>query len=62
MDQISFIKACQDFFTRPPFGKRIEIPEFKALAWEDKVELREMLIGEGYDVAPLSVPVQHGAA
>jgi hypothetical protein len=62
MDQISFIKACQDFFTRPPFGKRIEIPEFKALTQQDKHELREMLIGEGYNVAPLTDPAQHGAA
>jgi hypothetical protein len=53
MEQISFVKACQEFFTKPPFGKRIEISEFKDLTREDKVELREMLIAEGYDVAPL---------
>lgn len=53
-EQISFVKACQDFFTKPPFGKKIEISEFKDLSHEDKVELREMLIGQGYDVAPLA--------
>lgn len=56
VEQISFVKAAQDFFTKPPFGKKLEIPEFKALTREDKVELREMLIAEGYDVAELPVP------
>ena len=53
MEKISFVKACQDFFMKPPFGKKIEILEFKALTREDKVELREMLLAEGYDVAEL---------
>jgi hypothetical protein len=35
---------------REPFGRKIEIPEFKALTTEDKTELRQMLIAEGYDV------------
>ncbi len=51
--QVSFVKACQDFFTNGKHGKKIEIPEFKKLTREDKVELREMLIGQGYDVAEL---------
>lgn len=50
MEKLSFVKACQDFFTKPPHGKKIEISEFKDLTWEDKVEIREMLILEGYDV------------
>lgn len=50
---ISFVKAAQDFFTKDPHGRKIEIPEFKALTREDKEELREMLIGEGYDIQPL---------
>ena len=53
-EQVSFVKACQDFFTKPPFSKRIEISEFKDLTQQDKVELREMLIAEGYDVRELS--------
>jgi hypothetical protein len=56
-EQMSLVKACQDFFTRPPFGKRIEISEFKELTQQDKIDLREMLIGEGYDVAELSRPL-----
>lgn len=52
-EQISFVKACQDFFLKPPHNKKIEISEFKELSREDKVELREMLIAEGYNVAPL---------
>lgn len=54
-EQISFIKAMQDFFSD---AKKIEIPEFKQLTHEDKVEFREMLIGEGYNVAPLVSPPQ----
>ena len=54
MEKISFVKACQDFFTKPPHGKKVEILEFKALTREDKVELREMLIAEGYDVSELA--------
>ena len=53
-EQVSFVKACQDFFLTPPHGKKIEISEFKALTRQDKEELREMLIAEGYDVAPLA--------
>lgn len=58
MEKVSFVRACQDFFSKPPFAKKIEIVEFKALTREDKVELREMLIDEGYDVEPLPQPVQ----
>lgn len=57
MEKISFIRACQDFFTRPPHGRKIEIPEFKQLSLKDKLELREMLIGEGYDVAEIGQQV-----
>jgi hypothetical protein len=49
--RVSFVKACQDFFSSEPFGRKIEIPEFKALSQEDKVELRELLIEQGYEVA-----------
>ena len=55
MEQVSFIKAMQNYFTPDPYGKRIEIPEFKELTHTDKVELREMLIAEGMDVAPLVI-------
>lgn len=50
---VSFVKACQTFFTNGQHGKKIEISEFRALTQEDKFELREMLIGEGYHVAEL---------
>lgn len=52
-EQVSFVKACQDFFTNGKHGKKIEIPEFKALTQEDKVELRDLLIAEGYNVKEL---------
>jgi hypothetical protein len=40
---ISFVKAAQEFFSAPPFGKKVEIPEFKALTTEDKIELSALL-------------------
>ena len=55
---ISMVKACQEFFSKPPHGKKIEIAEFKALTREDKIELREMLIAEGYNVLELPQPAQ----
>lgn len=53
-EALTFVKACQDFFMKEPNGKKIEISEFKALSHEDKVQMREMLIAEGYDVLPLA--------
>lgn len=54
-EPISFVKACQEFFSNGRHGRKIEIPEFKALTQEDKIELRELLIEQGYDVAELGV-------
>lgn len=56
--KVSFVKACQDFFTSEPFGRKIQIPEFKALTQDDKLELRGLLIEQGYEVAELgeSIP------
>lgn len=53
--KISFIKACQKFFSEGKHGRKIEIPEFKALTIPDRVELRELLIKEGYDVREFPV-------
>jgi hypothetical protein len=50
--QLSWVKALQDFMSRDN-GRKVEIPEFKALTEQDKSELREMLIAEGYDVLPI---------
>ena len=47
--QVTIVAAIRDYFS----DRKLEIPEFKALTHQDKVELREMLIAEGYDVAPL---------
>jgi hypothetical protein len=49
-EQISFVQACQEFFSKQPHGRKIEVPEFKELSQHDKLELREMLIEQGYDV------------
>lgn len=49
--QVTIVAAIRHYFS----DRKVEIPEFKALSHEDKVELREMLIAEGYDVAPLIV-------
>jgi hypothetical protein len=55
-EQVSFVKACQDYFTNGKHGRKIEIPEFKALTQEDKEELRDLLIKEGYNVRELGAP------
>ena len=47
--QVTLVAAIRHYFS----DRKMEIPEFKALTQEDKVELREMLIAEGYDIAPL---------
>lgn len=56
MEQMSFVSACQDFFSKPPFGKKVSIPEFKELSRQDKIELRNMLIDQGYNVAEFPPP------
>lgn len=53
MEPMSFVKACKMFFETPPHGRKIEITEFKALTREDKVEIREGLIAQGYNVAEI---------
>lgn len=53
MAQVSFVKACLTFFGEGHHGRKVEISEFKELTQQDKVELRDMLIGQGYDVAEL---------
>jgi hypothetical protein len=50
---VSLVKSCQEFFSIGRYGRKIDIPEFKALTRKDKEELREMLIGEGYNILPL---------
>ena len=40
---ISFVKAAQEFFSEGPFGRKVMIPEFKALTTEDKIELSQLL-------------------
>jgi len=55
-EKISFVKACQEFFSKDPHGRKIEVAEFKALSYQDRLEIREMLIELGYDVAELTVP------
>lgn len=54
-DIVSLVKACQDYFSTGEHGRKIEIPEFKALTNQDKVELREMLIAEGYQIKELEI-------
>jgi hypothetical protein len=57
LEEISFVKAMQGYFSQPPFGKKLEISEFKQLTPKDREELREMLIGAGYNVSPFPVSV-----
>lgn len=52
-EAISFVTACQDFFSKGETGKKLTIPEFKELTHQDKVDLRNELIREGYNVREL---------
>lgn len=52
-EPISFVRACKDFFE--PGSRKLEIAEFRALTPEDKAEIRELLIAEGYDIVPIQV-------
>jgi hypothetical protein len=51
--QMSFVRATKDYFESGVHGRKVEVPEFKALSAQDKVELRDLLIAEGYDVLEL---------
>jgi uncharacterized protein YcgL (UPF0745 family) len=57
-EPISFVKAMQDYFSAGDFGKKLAIPEFKALTREDREELRQDLIAQGYNVLPLPETVE----
>jgi len=52
-EPLSFVKATKDFFENGQHGRKVDISEFKALTSEDKVELRDLLMKEGYEVLPL---------
>lgn len=53
MEPMSLVKATKNYFETGTFARKVEIAEFKALTSEDRVELRDLLIAEGYDVLPL---------
>jgi hypothetical protein len=55
-EPVSFVRASQDFFSKSPHGRKLEIAEFKALTRQDREDLHEMLIGEGFNVLPLPQP------
>ena len=52
-EPLSFVKATKHYFENGQYGRKVEITEFKALSSEDKVEIRDLLIAEGYEVLPL---------
>lgn len=58
MAEMSVIAAIREFFGTGRFGRKVEIPEFKELNDKDKQDLREMLIGQGYDIPPIPEKVE----
>lgn len=53
----SFVKACQAFFSKDPYGRKVEISEFKSLSIQDKVELSKMLNETpGFEHKPYEAP------
>jgi hypothetical protein len=54
MAQVSFVKACIEFFSTGKYGRKVEIKEFQKLTRKDKEDLRTLLINEvGLDVAEI---------
>lgn len=53
-ESVTFVKAVMDFFGTGKHARKIDIPEFQAFTQQDKVELRELLILEGYNVRELA--------
>lgn len=49
----SLVKNLQDFFTADPFGRKIEISEFKQLDRSDKEDFVAMLEEIGIESDPL---------
>jgi len=53
VEQITLAKACMDYFSP---DRKLTTHEYRDLTHQDKVELREMFIAEGMDIAPLAPP------
>jgi len=53
---ISFVKAMQEFFSTGPFGKKVEVAEFKALTVQDKVDFSKMLDEAKIEHTPYAPP------
>lgn len=50
---VNIVKAVKDYFGNHPDGQTTFISEFKALTPQDRADLRDELIREGYDIEPL---------
>ena len=48
--EVTFVKACKHFFGEE---RPVTFEEFKTLPDADREEIRGMLIGCGYNIAPL---------
>jgi hypothetical protein len=53
MAETTLAKACMDYFSP---SRKLTTMEYKELTHQDKVELREMFIAEGMEIAPLAPP------
>jgi len=53
MAEVTLAKACMDYFSP---DRKLTTMEYKELTHQDKVELREMFIAEGMEIAPLAPP------
>lgn len=50
----SFVKATKDYFESEPYGRKVEISEFRALSVPDREEIQRLLTDEGYIIVPAS--------
>lgn len=52
-EPMTLAKACMDYFSP---DRKLTTLEYRELSYQDKVELREMFIAQGMDIAPLAQP------
>jgi hypothetical protein len=53
-EPVKFTVALMQYFAKD--GRKMTATEYKELTYQDKLDLREMLINEGIDVGPVPEP------
>lgn len=54
-EEITLAKACMDVFSP---SRKLTTQEYRELTQQDKEDLRDLFIKEGYNITPLKAPVE----